>query len=70
MAQSTLDGDDILVRHADAVRERAERELGLLERGLRARAETLVAGLQLLQHVEPRLHAGLRAEDGVQLVAN
>ena len=53
MAQGSFDGHDILIGHADLIRQRAEHVLGLLEGGERAGAEAFVAGLQLFEDVEP-----------------
>ncbi len=54
MTQGGLNRGDILVGHADFVRQRAEHLFRIFQRGKSARAETLVLGLQLLQHVQTR----------------
>ncbi len=68
MAQGGFDGDDVLIGHADLVRQRAEHGLGLLERGERAGAEAFVRFLKLLQHVEAGAFLGLVAEEAIELV--
>ena len=67
VTQGSFDGRDELIRHPNPVHQRAQHMLRLFEGGERAGTETLVGGLQLLQHIEPRACACLLLQDLVLL---
>ena len=66
-SQGGLDGRNVFVRDTDAIGQRAEHLLGVLQRGERARAEALAAGFKLLEDVQTRVGLGLPALQLVQV---
>src|SRR6267378_6882640 len=62
VAKRRLDRCHIWIRYMDAVGQRTEDMLRLLQRRQRARAESFVFGLQLLEHVQSRTFPGLLLE--------
>ena len=67
VAERVFDGDDKLIRHANAVGERADDRARLAQRGQGARAETFVRPFELLEHVQARTFLGLRLQKLVLL---
>ena len=66
-AKRGLNRTNQVLRHANLVGQQAKRSLRFLERGLRPGTDTLIGGLQLLEHVEPRAFLRLRTQQVVQL---
>src|SRR5207302_126596 len=67
--QGGLNGGDVLIGHADAVGERTQHGLALLEGRQRPGTEALMLGLQLFEDIEAGALGRLLAQNAFQFLA-